>query len=47
MSERERKLARKRADDIHAITHGLIEIKRKLTAAGLQVVIDPLKSGPT
>ena len=39
MSERQRKLARERQDNIHAITHGLIEIKRKLAAAGLQVAL--------
>jgi hypothetical protein len=37
--ERQGKLARQRADDIHAITHGLIEIKRKLATAGLQVAL--------
>jgi hypothetical protein len=37
--ERQRKLARQRADDIHVITNGLIEIKRKLAAAGLQVAL--------
>jgi hypothetical protein len=37
--ERQRKFARQRVDDIHAITHRLIEIKRKLATAGFQVAL--------